>query len=110
MTWGAGRGLEIAHATQDFVAVLMMSRPVPLLLSEVGAPNNRTVHDERAILSMISAMQTDDTPTARDEIASLTAGRVEAAVIRTGLALAALLDPMKSAGGSKERPALCVVH
>ncbi|MEJ6392156.1 hypothetical protein V8J82_02750 [Gymnodinialimonas sp. 2305UL16-5] len=109
MTWGPSRGLAIAHAVQDFLAALMTSRPVPLRLADPAASIKPLGPDEQAVLRLLRAMQADEAPAARDEIALLTQGRIEAAVIRTGLELAAKLDPMLPMTPDRDRPALEVV-
>ena len=109
MTWGASRGLAIAHAGQDFLSALMLSRSVPLRMADIDAPLRPVGADETAMVGLLEAMQADDTPRARDLIALVTAGRVEAAVIRTGLALAQRLDPIAPPPSTQARPALSVV-
>ncbi|GAB5446150.1 hypothetical protein [Gymnodinialimonas sp.] len=97
-TWGEARGLALAHLCQEFVYALLQSRPVPLAFADpmdLDARATLTL-DERTVLALLLAMSRDEPARARarDLIAKLTGGRVEAAVVRTGLALAARLDPV----------------
>jgi hypothetical protein len=110
-TWGEGRGLIIAHATQDFVAQVLSSRPVPLDYTDPLDINRRDglTADEATLLKVISHMRADATAEARRAIAELTGGPVRAGVVRTGLIIANLFSAAPATRQRHPRPALCAV-
>ncbi|MEM7721096.1 MAG: hypothetical protein AAF376_01870 [Pseudomonadota bacterium] len=109
--WGEARGLAIAHRTQVFLSALLNSRPVPLLHSDPLCPEDRRnlTDDECVLLALLSHMRDDQARPARDMIAALTGGRVEAAIVRSGLDLCSVLDGTHGAQRVKGPPQLSVV-
>ncbi|MBF9052518.1 hypothetical protein GTA62_21155 [Roseobacter sp. HKCCD9010] len=109
--WGEARGLAIAHRAQLFLSALLNSRPVPLSHSDPFCPEARLslTDDECVLLALLSHMRDDEAPAARDMLAALTGGRIEAAVVRTGLDLCAVLDGTHGAQRGKGAPRLSVV-
>lgn len=109
--WGEARGLTIAYRVQRFLSALLNSRPVPiraadpLCLEDTG----HITDDECLILALLTHMRDDEPRPARDILASLTGGRVEAAVVRTGLDLCAVLDGTHGARRGKGTPVLAIV-
>jgi hypothetical protein len=103
--WGEARGLAIAYRAQKFLAALLRSRAAPLGYSDPLCPDARRslTGDEWCLLALLSHMKADDTPRARDMLATLTRGRVEAMVVRAALELCGALDgrATRSAGGPK---------
>lgn len=95
-TWGEPRGLAIANHVQSFLGAVLSSRPVPLIFADPMdlEARKQLTHDESILLALLTAMGREETPRARDLIARLTGGRVEAAIVRSGLSLVARLDPM----------------
>jgi len=92
--WGEARGLAIAFRAQTFLSALLNSRSVPLVHANPFCPEDRLTltEDECVLLALLCHMRDDETRSARDILAALTGGRVEAAVVRTGLHLCAVLD------------------
>lgn len=109
--WGEARGLAIAYRTQRFVSALLNSRPVPIRAANPLCPEDalRITDDECLLLALLTHMRDDEPRPARDILASLTGGRVEAAVVRTGLDLCAVLDGTHGARRGKGAPVLAVV-
>lgn len=109
--WGEARGLAIAFRTQKFLSALLSSRPVPLRHADPFCPEDRLTltDDECVLLALLTHMRDDEPKPARDMIAALTGGRVEAAVVRTGLDLCAVLDGTHGARRGKATPILSVV-
>jgi len=92
--WGEARGLAIAHRAQAFLSALLNSRPVPLRHADPLCPEARLqlTEDEHALLALLMHMRADETAPARNWLANLTGGRVEAAVVHTALDLCVVLD------------------
>lgn len=109
--WGEGRGLAVAFRAQKFLAALLRSRSVPLRHADPLCPEDRLTltDDECLLLALLSHMRDDETAQARDMLAALTCGRVEAAVVRTGLELCGILDG-GAAASSRGAPRLTVVQ
>lgn len=109
--WGEGRGLAVAFRAQKFLAALLRSRPVPLRHADPLCPLARMTltDDECLLLAFLLHMRDDETSRARDVLAALTGGRVEAAVVRTGLELCGVLDGGRAAR-SGVTPRLAVVR
>jgi len=89
-TWGDGRGLAIANGAQNFVAVVLQSRPVSIGFCDPLDLNKRiqTTADENELLDIITHMRNDETARARDAILRLTHGQIRANIVREGLVLA----------------------
>jgi hypothetical protein len=96
--WGEARGLALAHRTQEFLSAVLACRPVPLAATDpLDLERRKTLtSDEATLLETVLAMRTDNTPRARTLITQLTAGRVTAAAVKTGLSLADVLDAQPS--------------
>jgi len=94
-TWGEARGLAIANAVQMFLTAVLRNRPVPLRYSDPLDLKDRLrlTSDEVDLLALIASMRSDTTPQSRVIIARLTGGEIRSEVVRTGLSLAALLEP-----------------
>ncbi len=94
--WGEPRGLMIGHRAQAFIAALLQSRSVPVEHVDPLDADRRggLTGDEALLLELITAMNADRTDEARDALARLTRGRMDAPVVRAGLSLAAVLDPV----------------
>ncbi|MEM9787173.1 MAG: hypothetical protein AAF801_11775 [Pseudomonadota bacterium] len=110
-TWGEARGLAIANAVQTFLSAVLLNRPVPLRYNDpldVDARKHLTT-DEVELLALIAAMRADKTDHARTIIARLTGGSVKAAIVRTGLSLATILDPTAARPARTKRPVLRAV-
>lgn len=114
--WGEARGLAIAHRAQAFLSALLQSRPGPIASADPLCLTARqdVTEDEQLVLMLLTYMRLDQTPLAREILASLTGGRIEAACVRTGLTLCAVLDGDTVARRDKPvcgatRPALRVV-
>lgn len=110
-TWGEARGLAIANAVQTFLSAVLNSRPVPLDYNDPLDLDARFLltSDEVDLLALIATMRVDKTPQARMIVARLTGGHVEAAVVCTGLSLAAMLDPSGGKPAKVKQPVLQVV-
>ncbi|MFW5654885.1 MAG: hypothetical protein ACOCYW_04465 [Roseicyclus sp.] len=110
--WGEARGLAIAFRAQKFLAALLKSRPVPLRHADPLCPEARLTitEDEAVLLALLAQMRNDEPRRARDSIAALTGGRVEAAVVRTGLELCAILDGTPGARRGQAARPLSVVR
>lgn len=109
--WGEPRGLVIAHRAQEFLSAVLSSRPVPFRHADPLCPVGRLClsDDECVLLALLTHMRADEAGSARDMIAALTGGRIEAAVVRTGLALSAVLDSPHGRARSRARPRLAAV-
>jgi len=110
--WGEPRGLVIAHRAQDFLSAVLSSRPVPFRHADPLCPVARLClsDDECVLLALLTHMRADEAGPARDMIAALTGGRIEAAVVRTGLDLSAVLDGPHGLARSRARPRLAAVR
>ena len=99
-TWGEGRGLAIAHSMQTFLSAVLKARPVPVAHNDPLDILSRgyLTSDEVDLLALIASMRTDRTGAARDIIARMTGGKVDAAIVRSGLELSCLL------GSATDRP------
>jgi hypothetical protein len=108
--WGEARGLAIAFRAQRFLSALLRSRPAPLDCADPLCPDGRLTltGDECILLALLAHMRDDEPGAARDMLAALTGGRVEAGVVRAGLALCALLEGRRPAQG--RAPRLAVVR
>ena len=106
-TWGQARGLAIADAMQAFLAAVLQNRPVPFIYADpLDLKERQTLlPDEVEFLALITCMRSDRTSQARIIIGRLTGGMVPAAVVRTGLSLASLLDPDQPVVRQTKRPA-----
>jgi hypothetical protein len=102
-TWGEARGLAIAYSMQAFLAAVLKGRPVPINYADPLdiVARTRLTADEIDLLALIASMRRDQTASARDIIARVTGGKVDAAIVRTGLQLAGMLDP---AGDRRKKP------
>ena len=107
--WGEGRGLAIAHRAHRFLDALLRSRGKPLDTTDPLGPAARgaLTGDEALLMALIDQMRRDQTRGARNTLAVLAFGRVEAGVVQNGLSLASLLGDMP--GPSARRPVLRVV-
>lgn len=109
--WGESRGLVIAHRAQNFIAALVHSRKERLLhtdpLSFDGCMD--LTNDECLLMALLTHIRADEAPQARDILAILTQGHVEAEVVRSALSLCAVLDGMSGYGASCRKPTLSVV-
>jgi hypothetical protein len=110
--WGEGRGLAIAFRSQRFLAALLRSRPGPLRHADALCPDaRRTLTDDECILlALLAHMRDDEAAAARDMLAALTGGRIEASVVRTGLELCGLLGGTGAASRGRRKPRLEVVR
>lgn len=116
-TWGEARGLALAHRTQNFVIALAGSRSAAFDYSDPLDPIERDqlTGDEKGILALLTGLRREQEHIALDALEALTGGRVEASVLRAGVELAQMLDPMggdDSSGGpegSSRRPLLRLV-
>ena len=109
--WGEARGLAIAFRAEAFLSALLASRPVHLRVADPLNPEERAhlTEDEISLLALLTYMRADETPAARDRIAALTGGRVEPAVVRTGLDLARLLGGPPGHAVRRKAPRLAIV-
>ncbi len=88
--WGEGRGLAIAHRCQVFLSALIASRRLPLSTHDPFDIDMRDslTEDEQTIISILSAMRVDDTPSARQKLAALVDGPLSSTTVQAGLSLA----------------------
>lgn len=98
--WGAASAGRILLAANAFVRALRKARAGDLLHSDPLDPVARghLGPEERRMMRMLQAMRRDLAPAARAEMALLTGGRIEPALVRTGIALARCL-PVPGQGG-----------
>jgi hypothetical protein len=110
-TWGEARGLAIAHRGQAFLAALLRSRKGRLAYCEpcCTGPHHAVSDDELSLLALLRHLREDQPGLARNKMAALTRGRIDAEVVRSGLAFAALLDGPNGHWRARGAPKLAVV-
>ena len=91
--WGESRGLAIANRMQIFVKAVLRARPLPVTYKDpldILARGELT-SDEVDLLTLIANMRADRTGDARDIISRLTGGKIDTAIVRSGLEFCCLL-------------------
>ncbi|MFA3917872.1 hypothetical protein [Ruegeria hyattellae] len=85
--WGDNIGFPAAHRLAKYLKAVLRSRTDSIDFNDPFCVESRdwVTQDEAALLYVLHFMRRDDTPAARDAVETLTLGRMDPDVIRTGL-------------------------
>ena len=110
-TWGESRGLAIAYSMQAFISAVLRARPAPVTYKDPldTLARGGLTSDEVDLMALIASMRADRTGAARDIIARLTDGKIDTAIVRSGLELSSLLGNEDTRPKQPFRPKLRAV-